>query len=236
MPLLDSLKRRMKRFWYNFEWSEWVSFIDGWIPRFAFFVPIIGYLILFNDHVGGKLAFTNLVGSEFQNFWLSGGFRLRLVYFGLIALGLSNLIYRLRKPYVFRFGTNRTDYTRTCLDAFTFQDFLNIHHTIGSKGHLTLDGKYYDSEWDGFARAARNEGEGTDHVMRSGNWEEARRQYGSLLRSMLGEYFFRSNIVRRSWLITCIVLSTAGYALLAIPSVDLFVKVFLSTIGLQLVR
>lgn len=220
---------RWRIFWCNFGWSDRVAYVDGWIPRFALFVPVIGYLILFNDTIGNALVFENLAGERISELGLSGQQRLRFVYFGLFALGISNFIFQLKKPYVFKFGTNRTDCTRTCLEVFTFQDFLQLHSTIRHQGHLTLDGKYYDSEWDGFVEAATNTGEGTDRVKRDGNWEEARGRYGSLLRSILAETFFRENTQRRVWLLLCVVLSTIGYALLLVPSLDLFFKVVIST-------
>jgi len=236
MRLTQFMGDRLKTFRYNFGWSEWVPYIDGWVPRFAFVVPIVGYLVLFNDQVGGTVAFRNLVGGEFQDFWLSGQNRLRLVYFGLMALGISNLIYKWKRPYIFRFGLNQTEYTRTCLEAFTYQDFLRMHETIRSDGHLTPHGNYYDSEWEGFADAARNKGEGTELVERFGDWEAARRRYGSLLRSILAEWFFRGNILRRRWLAVCILFSSVGYVFLVIPSFDLFVKVLMSTISTLVVR
>lgn len=49
-------------FWYNFGWSDWVHYIDGWIPRFSLFVPVVGYLIIFNDRIGGSIAFQSLLG------------------------------------------------------------------------------------------------------------------------------------------------------------------------------
>src|SRR5690606_9894280 len=105
---------------------------------------------------------------------------------------------------------------------------------IRSKSHYTLDGKYYDSEWEGFKEAAINPGEGTDRVERTGHWEDAKSKYGSLLRSVLSETFFRCNLQRRSWLVFCLALSTAGYLLLVAPSIDLFIKVVLSTFQLIL--
>lgn len=230
-----SLHSKFQTFWYNFGWSEWVPYIDGWIPRFALFVPIVGYLILFADQVGGSLHFTHLAGPA-PEFGLTGQERLRFVYFGLFALGVSNFIYRLKRPYQFRFGTNRIDYSRSGLESFTYQDFVALHHEIRSKNHYTLDGKYYDSEWDGFKEAAINRGEGTERVERTGHWEDAKSKYGSLLRSILSETFFRSSIQRRPWLIICIVLSTLGYLLLLAPSADLFFKVLSSTFSLPLLQ
>lgn len=228
---IDAVRSRWQSFWYNFGWSDWVAYIDGWIPRFSLFVPVIGYLIIFSDQIGGSLQFNNLAGTGLH-FGLSERERLRFVYFGLFCLGLSNFIYRIKQPYNFKFGTDRVSYSRAALESFTYQDFLSLHHEIRSKSHYTLDGKYYDSEWDGFKEAATNPGEGTDQVKRTGHWEEAKSKYGSLLRSILSETFFRGNMQGRHWLALCIVLSSAGYLLLVAPSIDLFVKVVVSTFEL----
>jgi hypothetical protein len=37
-----------------------------------------------------------------------------------------------------------------------------------------LDGKYYDSEWEGFSKAATNAGKETDNVERTGSWDDER--------------------------------------------------------------
>jgi hypothetical protein len=133
--------------------------------------------------------------------------------------------------YAFRFGRNVIDYTRTTLDFFTLSDYIQIHGTIRHEGHFTLDGKYYDSEWEGFLTKAQNPGEGTDHVERTGSWEDAKMEYGNLLRSILRENFFRSDIENRAALTICILLSTFGYLCLAIPSADLFAKISVSALG-----
>ena len=216
-------------FKYNYAWSDWVGFIDGWIPRFSYFFPIIGYMILFNDQISEMIQFTRITHYMTYDWGLSATTRLRFVYYGLFFLGVSNFIYRIKKPYAFRFGKDFVEYTKTALENFTYGDFVKIHETIRVEGHLTLDGKYYDSEWEGFITAARNAGEGTDNVQRTGSWEDAKQQYGSLLRSMLRENYFRSNTKKRAWLTCCLLLSTAGYVLLAVPSIDLFLKITIST-------
>ncbi len=228
--IYGTLRSRWQTFWYNFGWSNWAVYIDGWIPRLSLSVPIVGYLILFNDTIGQALEFAHLTSKAVNAFGLTGPQRLRFVYFGLIALGISNFIFRLKKPFAFRFGKNMTDYIKTCLDVFTLQDFVRLHEQIRHEGHLTLDGKYYDSEWDGFLKSARNTGEGTERVKRDGSWDDARNSYGSLLRSILRESFFRQNTRRRIWLMFCVVLSSIGYLLLSVPSLDLFAKVVRSSV------
>jgi len=227
----DWLKSKWQTFSYNYCWSDYVDCIDGWIPKLAFSIPIIGYLILFNDKISEILVFKDLAKEDSLAFGLTGIQRLRLLYFGLISLGISNVIYRLRKPYHFRFGTNFVDYSRTCLDIFTLSNYVDIHERIRNEGHLTIAGKYYDSEWEGFLEAAQNTGEGTEKVERTGDWESAKRKYGGLLRGMLEENWFRYDTQRRAWLTVCLLLSTTGYFLLLIPSVDLFLKVIVSSVG-----
>lgn len=224
-----SIKSKISTFWHNFRWSDWLGYVDGWIPRFAFFVPLIGYLIIFNDNVTGLLKFNELTGAYNLFDGISSSERLRLIYFGLILLGLSNIIFRVKKPYIFRFGTNIREYTINCLNTLSFDSFQRMHHGIREDGHFTQSGKYYDSEWDGFKKAALNEGEGTDSVKRNGHWEDAKSQYGSLLRAILNEHFFKKDVAHKGWLMFCVVLSSIGYLLLIIPSIELFIKVVVST-------
>ena len=226
---MNKLNAWWSTFKYNYAWSDWVGYIDGWIPRFSFFFPIIGYMILFNDQISQMIQFKQITHQSTYDWGLSAATRLRFVYYGLFFLGVSYFIYRFKKPYAFRFGKDFVEYTKTALENFTYGDFVQIHSTIRREGHLTLDGKYYDSEWDGFAKAARNAGEGTERVARTGSCEEAKKQYGSLLRSILRENFFRNDTKKRAWLSCCLFLSTAGYILLAIPSIDLFAKITISS-------
>jgi len=223
---------KIKTLWYNLRWSEWAGFIDGWIPRFAFFVPLLGYLIIFNDNATVLIQFDQIIGDHKAFEGLSSGQKLRLIYFGLIFLGISNLIYRIKKPYIFRFGKTILDYTENCLRTLSYDSFLHMHQSIREDGHFTSSGKYYDSEWDGFTERALNAGEGTSTVKRNGHWEDAKLQYGSLLRSILNEHFFKKDTCRKLWLLLCLSLSAIGYILLIIPSLELFLKIVASTFQL----
>ena len=220
---------RIQTFLANYAWSSHVKYIDGWIPRFAFFFPVIGYLILFNDEISDFFTFQNLANSTVLDTGLSGSARLKLLYFGLFFLGASNLIYKLKKPYGYKFGNNFITYGEVGFKHFTLGDYIQIHGRIRNRGHATLDGKYYDSEWQGFLEAAKNSGEGTENVERDGNWEDAKKQYGNLLLSILRDNFSYIDMQNRNWLSLCIFLSTCGYLLMLLPSLDIFIKVVKST-------
>jgi hypothetical protein len=222
-----ALKMKWHTFAYNFGWSTYVFILDGWIAKCAMAVPIIGYLILFNDSVSQHLSFNKLASEGVQIFGLSAGARLKLIYFGLISVGSANIIYRLRRPFVFKVGTNQFEYVDTALRHFTVSDYIDVHGAIRHEGHHTLRGKYDDAEYDAFlslATGERIDGHGRLEQSQS-DWSRAKNQYEDLLRSMLLENFFRNNVKHRGFLTLSLVLALVGYFLLLVPSADLFVKV-----------
>lgn len=217
-------KVKWAAFAYNFGWSKYVFLFDGWIAKCSMAVPIIGYLILFNDSISQHLSFNRLAGEHASSFGLSPAARLKFIYFGLIFLGSSNILYRIQRPNVLRIGVDEFSYVEKALEHFTTSNYLNIDGNIKSFGHMTPHGDY-GGDFRSFLDLAHGEDEAISAGDAKSNWIDAKNRYEWLLRSMLIEDFFRNNIKRRLSLISCILLSVAGYVLLAIPSIDLFSKV-----------
>jgi len=216
-----------KKFWF-----EWVGYVDGWIAKFAFFVPVIGYLLLFNDYIIKKFSLEEFAPSADCAFLcFTGPQRLELIYFGLIFLGLSNVLYRIRRPAAFEFGDNTTEYIRTCFDVFTYTQYLNMNDFLSKNRPLTSNGEYRVEDWDNFSKTVLGEHD-NGHVDSYENWDGSKSKFGNLLRSMLIENFHLVNQLRLKSLVLCVVLSTIGYVLLVIPSVDIFVRVLANTIWL----
>lgn len=226
-----SIKESIKSYWQifiqNYRWSDYVAYIDGWIPKLAFTVPILGYLILFNDKISDLLTFEQITNTPIQTFGFSGLERLRFLYFGLILLGLSNFVYRVRKPYTFKFGSNSIDYIKTCFETFTFHDYHVLKEEIQHKGNLS--GRVRSHVIASFSTLNKTNNE----KMRLSNpeWEVLKNNYGNVLRDILYEYFYQHDISRKVSLSICLLLSTLGYFCLLLPSGDLFVKVLLSIFG-----
>jgi|GEM_PF-1259051 len=222
----DYTKLKWSIYRYNYGWSDYVFLFDGWVAKCAMAVPIVGYLILFNDSISQHLSFDQLAGENLLRFGLSSTERLKLIYFGLILLGTANICYRVRRPFTFKIGTNQFEYAEDALKHFTPSAYIDIHGVIRHEGHHSLHGKYYDSEYEAFLDLAF--GKVTGRLQRddaAADWTGAKRRYEGLLRSMLLENFLRNNIKRRISLSVCLVLSLMGYLLLFIPSADLFFKV-----------
>src|SRR5262249_10862015 len=134
----NDLRFRWSIFLYNYAWSDYVFLFDGWIAKCAMAVPVVGYLILFNDSVSQHLSFNKLAQENLVCFGLSSIARLKLIYFGLIFLGSANILYRLRRPFILRIGTNQFHYVENALRHFTVSAYIDIHGVIRMEGHHTL--------------------------------------------------------------------------------------------------
>ena len=76
LRIRDRLWSKLTTFFYNFGWSDYVDWLDGWIPRLSLAVPIVGYLILFNDSITKNLTFLELTSGH-SALGLSGDARLK---------------------------------------------------------------------------------------------------------------------------------------------------------------
>lgn len=218
-------------FRYNFGWSKFTILFDGWVARCAMVVPVVGYLILFNDFVSKHIAFDELAEESRREFLLSAPARLKFIYFGLVVLGLASILYRLRRPFVMKRGRNSDEYVERALSTFVVDDYISVHGSIRHEGHRTPYGDYNAADYDDFLRMVSGDAPRADNFKQQpkSNWTTAKQKYEHLLRSMLIEFYFRNETKRRTSLSVCIALALGGYALLVVPSIDLFAKVVIAT-------
>lgn len=226
--MIENLKYTITRKWqtflYNYKWSDYVQILNGPYAKLALAIPIFGYLVLFNDYIVDNLSFSEIADSE--ELWLNSTNRLRFVYFGLIFLATANVIYYFKRAWVLRLGKTEKEFLEYGLTYFTSSDFLHFHQKIRD-GHYTSNGKYYDSEWDGFWAMAVGE-EGIENN-RPGDWKMAKNKYENLLLSILKETYFSSCVDRKIYLTIALVFALVGYLLIIIPSIELFLRILMAT-------
>ncbi len=217
--------------WFdNLKWSDWVYYIDGWIPKASLSMPIFGYLILFNDGTTNHLInFTNLTTENEINFSLSDNARLKMIYFAFLFLGVSNFWYRITRPYQFKFGTDFVQYAKNTFEIFTKRKYVEIRTDLQQHGSSIINENRYTTDWDRFQKELIANSNQVGNDSNAGNWELTKNKYGNMLRSILEEYYFLSNTSCRGHLLFCVIFSSIGYALLLIPSVDLLIKVLRAT-------
>lgn len=229
--ILHSIRIKIEVFWYNFAWPKYMDLIDGWLPRCAIFLPLFGYLIIFNDEMVTFFQFEQITSKSVDLFFFGSVTRMRFIYFGMLLLGFSNLLYRLHRPWVMRYGKNQDTFMRNGLSNFSPEDYFRFHNEIRYKGHLTSHGKYYDSEWEDFCElAVGSQGNENKNENRAGNWSEAKAKFEPILRNVLAETYFRSSRRNRITLCVCIAASFTGLALFLIPSLDLMQAVVIATL------
>jgi hypothetical protein len=228
--LATEVRSRWNHLSANFGWSRWVSILNSPISRLSMAVPIVGYLVLFNDSVIQHLSFQRLIGNDLDQVGISSLTRLKLVYFGLLFLGVGNLMFFWFRPHVLRLGANSLEYSEAGLKSFVLYDYIQINDEISQRGHASLHGKYYTKNWDDFIAKATGEPRGSrSDAPSAANWALAKSLHEDMLRSMLRDKFLRYNGTRRVRLAICVTCSLCGYVLLAIPSVDIFFKVIYLT-------
>lgn len=215
-------------------WSKYVSYIDGRISRFSLFVPIIGYLILFNDQISEAITFKTITNSNELESELTGLQRLQLIYFGFISLGLSNLFFKISKPKTFNIATNYMEFTNKHIESSNFMVFDDMYEHTKNRPHILsfqiFQDQYKTFKDDYHLDKIRNTNDDDIHVKNPKNWQVITNKNGDFLRSLLEKFFIDNDKSRNIPLSICIILSTLGYSLLAIPSIDLFIKVIFATI------
>ncbi len=155
--MFERLATKWRVFEYNFSWDDYSSYLNGNIAKASFFIPILGYAVIFNDYVTDNMTFKNLAGEFDTTFFLNSEDRLRFLYFGFLFLAFANIAYRLFRPYALKIGENLENYSNYFLTYAPSHAFLRLHQEIRHSGQdpWTQDGKYYDDEWQLFWREAQ---------------------------------------------------------------------------------
>lgn len=236
LKVSDNVRSKWQSFRHNFHWENYAYLFEGALPRLATAIPLAGYLVVFNDGIAQYLTFNSLAPNGSAAGLLSTSTRLRLIYFGLVSLGIAALLYKLRRPYVIRMGSTFEKYKAAMLNLAAPSMFIEANYSITRSGFdpWTRGGKYYDSEYEDFIELATGARPGQSikeayENRKAANWTEAITRYEPLITGMLQEVYFREGRKRRFSLTIAIALAVLGYELLAIPSLELFVRVLAVT-------
>lgn len=193
-----------------FGWSEWKPFIDGWIPKFSFFVPLLGYFILFNDTVINFLKLNYITGNMNEPQFVS--WKVYGLYFGLFFLGISNIYYQVRKPDILRIGKDKFQYSENALRTFSFVDFHSIYENLNNSD--------FEVSWAPFKKDYQAQIRGNLQVVSSlgveKNWRTIIAKHEEYLRDLLLTVFCVEDAKRKKELLGCITVSILGYTCLAI--------------------
>lgn len=236
--MFEGLRSRWHIFEYNFSWDDYVPMLNGPAAKASLFIPIIGYALLFNDAVAEHLKFQALTNDIRTTVFINSDARLRFIFLGLLLLAAGNLLYRIWRPFALKLGETEKDYVNYLMENASAGTFLRLHLEHQRTGYdpLTQGGKYYTDDWELFWREAQWQGSGKGRLKKEDfnqdlvgynrvDFSAAKQRHQSLLLDLLHETYFREARKKRFKLCLCLVVVTAGYILLVIPSLDLCIRV-----------
>lgn len=180
--------------------------LAGQVGKAAILIPLVGYSLLFSDFVEDLWKFQPLLGDHAVHLAV---WRPRLVYYGLVLLAVSQVIYFFAAHHIVK----KYDSTSEFIDAeesILFAVTFHPDNDVSPGAPRRVDGLYKLEE----------------HF----KIEHRRHDDGELRIVAFHCVFNAAQCHRPSTLKTCLLLASVGYLFLFIPSADLFLRVSLSLI------
>lgn len=192
-------------------WTDLRGISNTPAARAVILIPLIGYWIIFNDRLVSLSALSHFL---FHSTPAPEHFPWRLfaTYFGLCFVAFGSLLYQWRCPAQIKYYATATDYVGSVFPNISGIELGRVEEALraGDKAAKAAHGEIQES-WA--------------HVPLSEERAEAIRRDDHRARNFLQAYFDlcnRSSPVIRRLAGACY---TAGFFCLAIPSIDIFLRV-----------
>lgn len=123
-------------------WLRW-NFIEkianNELSKLVVFIPIAGYLILFNDRFAEALTFDEIAGvheGETSPFFLSATTKLRLAFFGGIFVFVSKLVFVGFSPKILENFKRGLSFAETVVDNYTQPEIAALEQDVLSEAWI----------------------------------------------------------------------------------------------------
>ncbi|SLN63642.1 hypothetical protein [Ruegeria meonggei] len=136
--------------WKFTQWQSVERVANNDLTRVVALVPIIGYLILFNDQIAEIASFRVIAGVEpgaETPFFLTGVAKMRLVFFGSLLLLFSNLIFKAFRPHVLELAKGDMEFAARVGERYSVHELAALEAQVFSdhwKPRLPLFWKVHD--------------------------------------------------------------------------------------------
>lgn len=203
-------------------WSSIAVLLDNVIARAVYVVPVAGYVILYSDFFQGLFRYSILPSNGFLTFLQ----RVSFAYYGSIMLLVAFVFYRIFAPRLLR---NRRDIQHFVSDIINAQDSATLHYILGmidsylKPYEQELGMKQPDHLADIQTRRLRDL---LGQALSRGHHPDPTLHNAA---SILHFYYNWQNKTHETWRIAIFSLAIAGYGLLALPALDLFWRVIITT-------
>lgn len=208
--------------WKLMQWQSVERVANNDLTRVVALVPIIGYLILFNDQIAEIASFRMIAGVEpgaETPFYLTGLTKMRLVFFGSLLLLFSNLIFKVFRPKVLELAKGELEFAARVGERYSVHELADIEAQVFSDHwipRLPLFWKVHDK----FRK----------QPLVSGYRPDVRRRmfadHGDYISYLAREWWTGEMHIFRAARITSLSLGSVGIVLLALPTLDITQAVF----------
>ena len=203
------------------------------------FVPVIGYMILLNDYVVEYLSLSDKLLSNTltkETDWPSIGDtfgRLRLIYLGLVSVGIASFIFKIRCPSEILRHRNEYDYIHAELAVMTSERFLAAKErltqcpaSIPNDLRLRINSVEDTELSETLMQVSATARTGQPAKLIWDDWINRNRRIMSEVLSVLYDIVNQSRVYWRSTIFGLYIL---GFLILLWPSLEIFMKIAIIT-------
>jgi len=197
-------------------WVSLRSIGNSYAVRLTILIPLIGYVILFNEKLVEWSRLLTEVGGDKTGI----SFRLLCIYFGLVFVGMGSTLYSVFCPDRVKRYPRASDYISEAYDSMNAREFNAIRQIV--ERSLPLD------------KALVDIGNRLD-TLRNDLGSDIRdlHDYREFRTTILDLYYKLLNERRPTIRIVCSILFGIGFVFLIIPSVSVFIRVCLIALGVR---
>ncbi|WP_299671802.1 hypothetical protein [uncultured Roseobacter sp.] len=200
------------------QWPFIKAFAGSEFVKFAAVIPVVGYIIIFNDSVVGSLSFLRIAGvdeTDSDPFWLSSVTKLRLAFFGGIFMLVANSLQAWLAPRALENSKNDVDFTDRVVSTLSYGEIVAMQKEVLLKNWV-----WRTPMMTSLNRASRDQL--IPHPDFSGfSDKRVILRHGDYLRGLSREWWSGKMHQRRGWRYTILLIASMGYAMLLAPTLDI---------------
>ena len=210
--------------WKMIRWNFVEKVANNNLSKIIGLVPLVGYLILFNDQIANLASFDTIANAQddnFSPFLLSSLVKLRFVFFGSLLVLLSNLTFNLFRPPVLEQSKGDIEFSARVRDSYSVYEIASMEEQVLSDDWKPRSPFYW--EILGEVRSTKPKVSGFRPDARVAMF----RDHADYIHFLAREWWSGMIHTYRSARVIALAFGVVGYSLLAIPTIDISQAVIL---------
>jgi len=182
-------------------------------------VPIVGYLILFNDSLVETLSFKEFVGGSDNlgsPFLLSSLFKLRLTFFGSLFLLFANIAFRVSAPHVLSHSKSDIEFSEKVADSYSVREIIAFEADVLSDDWQARSPVFWED--------IKDPGKIRQRKMRISGFRDRNflmKEHTDYVRILAREWWTGEVHRKKPIRVVSVMLCLTGYTMLALPTFDI---------------